>query len=138
MSNPFPVGLVPSYIKPVEETVSRNGNEMLVITFLSYEGLASIKYYLVDDKEFAPRKLKSLEKAFNIPFGSRKEGFTGKKGVVRTELDYFNGYKIAKVVGFAPYDPAVKYESRLPSSIDDKTPPPSANTDPRYSDIIPF
>jgi hypothetical protein len=122
MAPPFPIGLVPSYIKSVEEKVSKNGNEMLVVTFLSLHGLAPIKYYIVDG-EFAPSKLKSLEKAFNIPFGSPKEAFAGKKGVVRTEPDHYNGRKVAKVAGFAPLDPAVRYESRLPDDETDEAAP---------------
>jgi hypothetical protein len=133
---PFPVGLVPAYIKSVEEKMSKNGNDMLVVTFLSCDRIsASVKDYIVDGGEFAVRKLKSLEKAFGVPFGSGAEAFAGKRGVVRTVLDEYNGYKKAKVAGYAPYDANIKYESYTPENDSKRSEAPERNASSRAVDV---
>jgi hypothetical protein len=119
----------------VEEKVSRKGNEMLVVTFQSCKDAAEIKYYIVDG-EFAPCKLKALEKAFEIPFGSGAERFLGKKGVARTVEDVFNGVKTPKVEGFAPFDPKVTYESRPIERGEDK--PRPMETRSELPEDVPF
>lgn len=139
IASPFPVGFVPAYIQSVEEKISKNGNEMLVVTFLSYDDLSAfVKDYIVDGSEFAVRKLKSLEKAFGVPFGSGADAFTGKKGVVKTALDEWNGYKKAKVIGYAPFNPAVKYESYMPENVPQSEARSKAPEQNALMDDIPF
>jgi hypothetical protein len=77
----FNVGDNEAYIKKIEEKVSQNGNDMLVITFANDDG-AEIHHYIVDN-EFKQQKLKQLCIAFNIPFGSQNiQGWIGKTGTV--------------------------------------------------------
>jgi hypothetical protein len=137
-SPPFPVGLVPAHIKKAEEKLSDKGNEMLVVTFISSNDFSTVKYYIVDG-EFAAGKIKALEKAFNIPLGSSISVFAGKKGVVRTEVDLYNGRKIAKVVGVAPFDPNVEYKS-LPPSLCEYVNPYAGKKQPKPDEYgnIPF
>jgi hypothetical protein len=115
LSDPFPVGLTPAYIREVEEKVSKSGNEMLVVNFVELvNGTAWINDYIVDN-EYAARKLKTLESAFGIAYGAPLSAWLGKKGVLRTEAEIYNGYERAKVAGYCKYDANLRYESRVPS-----------------------
>jgi hypothetical protein len=112
-TTPFPVGLVPAVIADVQETVSNQGNEMLVVTYQSLEDPSAAVRDYITENEFTARKIKQIQTCFGIPYGAPAAGWTYKKGVVRTEEDVYNGFKKAKVKGYCKYNPELTYESYI-------------------------
>jgi hypothetical protein len=113
-STPFPIGLVPASIVDVQETISKSGNEMLVVTYQSLEDPSAAVRDYITENEFTARKIKQIQTCFGIPYGAPAAGWTYKKGVVRTEEDVYNGFKQAKVKGYCKYNPELTYESYIP------------------------
>jgi hypothetical protein len=113
-STPFPIGLVPASIVDVQETISKSGNEMLVVTYQALADPSAVVHDYITENKFTAQKLKLLQKCFGIPYGAPAAGWTYKKGVVQTEADVYNGFKRAKVKGYCKYNPEMTYENHIP------------------------
>jgi len=100
--NEFKIGENVARIKVVNETSSKSGNRMLVITFQNEED-AEINHYIVND-EYKMQKLKQLYICFNIPIGNTEiETWRDHKGIVVCKAgEPYNGKVYNKVSFLRP------------------------------------
>ena len=93
----FVIGDNPCRIKEVKECQSKNGKDMLALTFAA-EDDATIKWYIVEG-EYKLKKLKNLMSSFGIPLENcYAPSWIGKRGIVVCEEDApYNGHIYPKV-----------------------------------------
>jgi hypothetical protein len=141
----FEVGENEACITGVQERVSRNGNDMLEITFGNDAG-AEIRDYIVDS-EWAAGKLKNLQTSFRIPYGEQNTAmWIGRRGIVVVkEGEPYNGkiynrvshYRSGKTVTLgAPASPAARNLAQ-PAPAQPAVPQPAAAA-PAAGRKIPF
>ena len=142
----FKIGENEAFIENVEDTLSKKGNAMLVVTFSSSEG-AQIKDYITDN-EFAVCKLKQLQKAFGIQYGEQDiRKWIGKTGTVVCKEDEYNGNIHPKISYYKPLGNEASYYRKLLHSKhrEYSYPAPDENSKPvndkdyePFTDDIPF
>jgi hypothetical protein len=138
LTSPFPIGFVPALIADVQERLSNKGNEMLVVTYQSLDDPTATVNDYITDNEYTARKIKHIQTCFGIPYGAPAPAWKYKKGVVRTEVDIYNGYKKAKVAGYCKYNPDLKYENHIPQENVQKEQTPPQSTVDALLDKVPF
>ncbi|MDR0449930.1 MAG: hypothetical protein LBH26_01540 [Treponema sp.] len=141
--NQFPVGDNPARIIGVVEKTSKNGNDMLEITFGNEQGM-QIRDYIVDG-EYAASKLKNLQTSFKIPYGEQNiKNWIGKPGIIVVkEGEEYNGrtynrvshYRSPKTSLGAQPGPGV---ASLAAPARTQTPAPAAAPAPAPKKAIPF
>lgn len=98
----FKIGDNDAYITKIEEKTSKDGNQMLVISFANNDD-AEIKHYIVDG-EYKLSKLKQLYLSFGIPLGNTNtQSWVGKTGIVVCKAgEPYNGKVYNKVSYLRP------------------------------------
>lgn len=101
---PLPVGDHRVRIANAEETKSKNGNDMVVLTLEVSGHSSSLWYYLVfmpDNPQMTNQKLGQIFDSFGITPGDMNiKNWFGKVGGARVKHEMFNGENTAKVSYF--------------------------------------
>ena len=103
----------------VEEQISKNGNEMLVVFIQPDNYKFPLKYYItlsnlnsadIQKNGFAQKLLVDLHVAFEIPYDKENpqelnaKGWVGHTGVIEVEHELYDSKKIAKIKKCIPLE----------------------------------